>query len=221
MFRIQADCPCDGEFVHVELPRHLHELDAHDGVLVEVGPRIFAVRTDPTHRFGEMDHSVGAQVGERPADFGPLPEVVLVAPGHEDLDVVRARFQLLDEVAAKEARPPGDHDGPTCPEVCVGHHQSTRPYQASLLLAYQWIVRLIPSSQQTLSCHPVSSGIFSCPTRGLRRRCLQAGSAVHPGRCLESPSIPLRCRCGGSSLSTPASRCSHRSRTRTVRPDCL
>ena len=158
--RIRADSPEDGELLDVELASHLHELDTHDSVVVEIPAWILPVGADAADGRREVDDRIGPRFDERLPDTSPFAEVVVVASGDEHLDIVGPRAEFFDEMTPEKAAPAGHHHRPAVPGL-VAHRQSTRPYQDCLLFAYQSIVCLIPSRQDTCGSQPVSSLSFS------------------------------------------------------------
>ena len=83
--RVGADRPDRDELLHAGEARLLHELDAHDRVLVEEPARVLPVRPDPADHGGEVDDQLRPPVGEGAVDAVLRPEVVVPRARHEDL----------------------------------------------------------------------------------------------------------------------------------------
>ena len=81
--RIGAHSPDGDEFLHLGLARLLHELDAHDGVVVIELPRIFPIGSDPSHDGCEMNHQSWTGVAQHAHNGFFLAQVVFPRPGRE------------------------------------------------------------------------------------------------------------------------------------------
>ena len=96
--------------------RLLHELDAHDRVLVEEPTRVLAVGADAPDDGGEVDDDVRPAIRQRAADPVRGPQVVVPAPGHEDVPGARG-LEPAHHGAAEESAAARHHDPATGPDV--------------------------------------------------------------------------------------------------------
>ena len=77
--------PIVDELLDAGEARLLHELDAHDRVLVEEAARVLAVRADPADDGGEVDDEVRPSPSrERTVDAVRRPKVVVATARDED-----------------------------------------------------------------------------------------------------------------------------------------
>ena len=112
--------PIGDELLDAGQPRLLHQLDAHDRVLVEEAARVVAVGADAADDRGEVDDDV--RPGRRPArgrSPASFAQVVLGAARDEDVVAPPRSWQPGDDVAAEEAGPAGHHDPSVGPERSV------------------------------------------------------------------------------------------------------
>ena len=168
--RVGAHRPDGDEPPDPRSTRALHQLDAHHSVLVEEAAGVCPVGADPPDDGRQVHHDVGTRVGERPVDRGGVAQVVVRAPGHEDLGGAGVG-ELGDDATAEEPGAAGHHHA----RPGQLHRQSTRPIHRSRLAAYHSMVSAMPSSQDHRGFHPVSPWSFSYPTRSAR-------TSLEPGR---------------------------------------
>ena len=106
MLRIGADRAGDDELADLVNPALLEHVRAHDEVRVPVPAGIRAVRADAADLGGEMEDELGTGVVEEPGRGLHRGQVVVPAPGCED--VVAVAFEPFHEVRAEEAAATGD-----------------------------------------------------------------------------------------------------------------
>ena len=87
----------------------LHQLDAHDRVLVEEATRVLAIGADAADDGGEVDDDVRPAVGQGPVDAVGRPQVVVAAARDEDVGDAGGA-QAANDRSAEEPGPAGDHD---------------------------------------------------------------------------------------------------------------
>ena len=110
--RIGADRADGDELLHAGQPRALHEVDAHDGVVVEEGAWMLAIGADAAHHRGQVDDHVRSPVRERLPYPRNGPQVVLCAARDEDIGHP-GRPEPLDHRPSQEAGAAGHHDPAT------------------------------------------------------------------------------------------------------------
>src|SRR5207248_4379598 len=107
VLRVGADRSDGDELFEPLLARTLHELNAHDGVVVKEAAGIFLVRADSADDGGEVDDDVGLRLRQKARDGALLTQVVVLRPGDDDIRA-SARAEPLDDERAEEARAAGD-----------------------------------------------------------------------------------------------------------------
>ena len=141
-FGYEQTVPTPTNFETARQARLLHELDAHDRVLVEEAARVLAVGADAADDGGQVDDQVRMAVVERPPDAVRRAQVVLGAARHED--VRRAsRLESRDDARAQEAGAARDHHAATHPEV-GRHARSKQGGDESVRLAQCGVPTKIP-----------------------------------------------------------------------------
>ncbi len=118
MLGVGADGAGADELGDAVQPGLFHELDAHEGVVVEEAARVGPVGADAAADRGQVDDDVGPGDLEEPADGAAVAEVEVSTAGGED--VGRAvLFQFVAERLAEEASPAGDNDASSLEEAHV------------------------------------------------------------------------------------------------------
>src|SRR5205807_6813544 len=127
VLRVGAHRPDGDELLDLSLPRDLHEVRAHDEIVVEEFAGTLAIRADAPHDRGQVDHDVGSQIGVHlPHRFGHAQVVLL--PGRGEYLARAALLELVDHVGADEPGAPGDENPAAPPEII--HYCGTRTARA-------------------------------------------------------------------------------------------
>ncbi len=108
--RIGTDGSERDELGNVKLTRVLHELESHDGVVVEEPPRICAVRTDAAHHGGKVDQEIRTGALEKTKNRIPIPEITVLRSRHRDAPSTSGA-DLLNNDPSKKSGAPRDDDG--------------------------------------------------------------------------------------------------------------
>ena len=114
---VGADRADRDELLDAGQARLLHELDAHDRVVVEEAARVLAVGADAADDGGEVDDDVGPAVGEGAVDPVARAQVVVARCGARRRRSAPAASRRRDDGPAEEAGAAGDHDAAARPEV--------------------------------------------------------------------------------------------------------
>ena len=90
--------------------RVLHELDSHDGIVVEILAGVGAIRADAAHHRRQVEDEVGLLLAHQPDNLVTVPEVPLGPPGHIDIIHAAAFGEAGHYKRAQEAASAGDDD---------------------------------------------------------------------------------------------------------------
>src|SRR5262249_709768 len=101
-------------------PRLLHELQPHDGVVVEESAGVPPVAADAADHSGQVDDDIGPGISEQPPDRIPLAQVVIGDAGNDNGAGLKVQQPATDRLAEK-AGATGDHYAKTTQKT----HQRT------------------------------------------------------------------------------------------------
>src|SRR5262245_33441619 len=83
-FGVGTDCAEHHELFDPEKPRLLHQLQPHDGIIIEKLPGMLAIGADPPHHGRQVDYQAWASLFKQCDNGGLIPQVELAAAGDDD-----------------------------------------------------------------------------------------------------------------------------------------
>jgi len=110
MFRITADGAKSYEFFNLSKVSFVHQLNAHDGVIVEESAGIFPIGADSSNDGGEMDDDIGLLLIVHPADILEVSEVVFREIGDRNEWTFPIFLESADEMRAQKSPAPRNGD---------------------------------------------------------------------------------------------------------------
>lgn len=105
MFEVTTDGSKSYEFFNFSEVGFMHQLNAHDGVIVEKSARIFLVCSNSADDGNKMDNDVGVLIFVHSFYVFKFAQVVLKKIRYEDMLTPSILFEFSDEMSAKETFP--------------------------------------------------------------------------------------------------------------------